>query len=240
MSWRTTLLFQPTQLRGIDRRLAERDAVRAHLVRFLDDARGMQQRLRRNAADVQANAAERRPALDERDLETQIRGAKRGRVAAGAGADHGEALAGGRRGCSLGACGCGRARRRRGARRAAAVARRAARAAAGAALGAALGCRLVGRVEHQHEIAGRNLVAVLDRDRQHGAGARRRHVHRRLVGLERDERIFGRDLSPAFTCTSMTSTAGKSPSSGIRTSTRLTESPPRAARDWRGSRRAAS
>ena len=75
------------ELRRIDRRLAERDAARAHLVRFLDDARGVQQRFRRNTADVQAHAAERRPALDERHLEPQIGGAKCRRVPAGPGAD---------------------------------------------------------------------------------------------------------------------------------------------------------
>ena len=46
--------------------------------------------------------------------------------------------------------------------------------------------------------------------------------------------------SPAFTCTSMTSTALKSPRSGIRTSTVLTEWPRSAARDSRAPPRAAS
>ena len=64
------------ELRGVELRFAELDAVRAHLVRFLDDARGVQQCLRRDAADVQADAAERRPALDERDFEPKIGGAE--------------------------------------------------------------------------------------------------------------------------------------------------------------------
>src|SRR5690606_41235500 len=52
-------------------RPAEIDAVRGHLLRFLDHARRMQKRLRRNAADVQTDAAERRPALDQRDVESE-------------------------------------------------------------------------------------------------------------------------------------------------------------------------
>ena len=80
-------LAQPAD---VDRRLAEADAVRSHLVRFFDDTRRMQQRLRRNAPDVQTHTAELRPALDQRDLETQIGGAKRGGVAARPGAEHDE------------------------------------------------------------------------------------------------------------------------------------------------------
>ncbi len=47
----------------------------------------MEQRLRRNAADVEAHAAERRVALDQRHALAEIGGAERGGVAAGAGAE---------------------------------------------------------------------------------------------------------------------------------------------------------
>src|SRR5271165_4484150 len=57
---------------AVDLRLAESDAELGHLVGFLDYPRGVQQRLRGDAADVQADAAERGPALDQRDLQAQI------------------------------------------------------------------------------------------------------------------------------------------------------------------------
>ena len=44
--------------------------------------------LRRDAADVQADAAERREALDQHRLHAEVGGAEGGRVAAGAGAEH--------------------------------------------------------------------------------------------------------------------------------------------------------
>ena len=59
-----------TQAADVDRRLAEADAVRSHLARFFDDTRRMQQRLRRDAADVQTHTAELGPAFDQCDLET--------------------------------------------------------------------------------------------------------------------------------------------------------------------------
>ena len=46
------------QLAEVDRRLGERDAVGAHVAAFGDDLGGVQQRLRRDAADVEADAAE--------------------------------------------------------------------------------------------------------------------------------------------------------------------------------------
>ena len=76
------------QLGQIDLRRAELDAVRAHLADFVDDLGGMQQRLGGNAADVEADAAQHRPAFDQRDLESEVGGAEGGGVAAGAGAQH--------------------------------------------------------------------------------------------------------------------------------------------------------
>jgi hypothetical protein len=56
--------------------------------------RGLQQRLRRNAADVGAGAAERRlavgaaPLVDARGFQSQLRCADRGDIAAGSAPDH--------------------------------------------------------------------------------------------------------------------------------------------------------
>jgi hypothetical protein len=58
--------------------------------RVLDDFRRVQEGLGRDAAHVEAHPAEHGPALDERDLESQIRGAERRGVAAGTRAEHDE------------------------------------------------------------------------------------------------------------------------------------------------------
>ena len=58
------------------------------LLRVGDHLRGVQQGLGRNAADVQADAADARVALDEDHLLAEVRRAKRRGVAAGAGAQH--------------------------------------------------------------------------------------------------------------------------------------------------------
>src|SRR5262249_52791589 len=60
----------------------------AHLLGFFDDLRRVQQCLGRNTPDIQTNATEIGPALDERNLHPQIRGAERGGVATGPGAKH--------------------------------------------------------------------------------------------------------------------------------------------------------
>ena len=54
--------------------------------------RGLQQRLRRNAADVEAGAAERAPLLDAGDAKPQLRGADRRHVAARPAADDNEII----------------------------------------------------------------------------------------------------------------------------------------------------
>ena len=76
-----------SQLVEVDRRGAERDAVLAHLLGFGDDLGGVQQGLGRDAADVEADSAERRPAVDQHDLLAQVGRAERGRVAARPGAE---------------------------------------------------------------------------------------------------------------------------------------------------------
>ena len=57
---------------------------------LLEHLGGMQQRLRRNAADVEAGAAEGGALLDHRDLHAELRRADRADIAAGAGADDDE------------------------------------------------------------------------------------------------------------------------------------------------------
>ena len=78
-------LAQPVE---IDLGLAEREA---HVGSFLgvgDHLGGVEQRLGRDAADVQADAAQLWVALDENDLFAEIGGAERGGVAARARAQH--------------------------------------------------------------------------------------------------------------------------------------------------------
>jgi hypothetical protein len=55
---------------------------------FLEQLGSVQQRLRRDAADIEAGAAERLPALDAGRLQPQLRRPDRGNIAARPGADH--------------------------------------------------------------------------------------------------------------------------------------------------------
>ena len=87
-SFLTTLFFQPSSLARSIFGCAVFDAVVTHLTDFVDDLGGVQQRLGRNAADVEANAAQHGPAFDQRDLEAEVGSAERGGVAAGTGAQH--------------------------------------------------------------------------------------------------------------------------------------------------------
>jgi hypothetical protein len=54
---------------------------------FVDHIGGVQQRLRWNAADIEADAAERGVALDQHGVEAEIGAAERGGIAARAGAE---------------------------------------------------------------------------------------------------------------------------------------------------------
>ena len=80
--------FHVAQRVEVDLRRAERDAVLGQRLRLGDHLRDVQQRLRRDAADVEADAAEHRVALDHHDVEAEVGGAERRRVAAGPGAQH--------------------------------------------------------------------------------------------------------------------------------------------------------
>ncbi len=79
--------FPGANLVEVDLRLAEGDAVGGERARVVDHLGDVQQSLRRNAADVEAHAAESRVALDEHDLQAEVRGAEGSGVAAGAGAE---------------------------------------------------------------------------------------------------------------------------------------------------------
>ena len=87
-----TILFLRAWTRAMSmRRLAgaraEADAPLGGVLRDLERMRVLEQRFRRNAAPVEARAAERRLALDDRGFQAELRGANGGDVAAGAGAD---------------------------------------------------------------------------------------------------------------------------------------------------------
>ena len=70
---------------------AEHDAVHGEIVaRLLEQVRGLQQRLGRDAADIEAGAAEGRALLDHRHLHAELGGADRRHIAARSGADHDE------------------------------------------------------------------------------------------------------------------------------------------------------
>ena len=90
----TILSLRPTMVGDVDLRVLRRDAVVAEqMLQVVELARAVEQRLRRDAADAQAGAAERGLAVlaergvDAGGLQAELRGADRGVVAGGAGAD---------------------------------------------------------------------------------------------------------------------------------------------------------
>ncbi len=111
------LVLVPEQLGAVDLRFAEADAEVGEVLDLVDHRGDVQQRLRRDAADVEADAAQRRVALDQDHLEAEVGGAEGGRIAAGAGAEHqqvavevdrtGVARCGGRRGAAAAGAGFG-------------------------------------------------------------------------------------------------------------------------------------
>ena len=82
------------------------DAVLCHRAGLFDDLRGVQQRLGRDAADVETNTAQRRVALDQDGLLAEVGGPKRGRVATGPGTQDDDLRAEVRLGCRAGAGAC--------------------------------------------------------------------------------------------------------------------------------------
>ena len=82
------LFLVRAQLVEFDLRRTEADAVVRGVAGFVDHFRGVQQCLRRNAADVEADATEFGITLDQHDVLVQIRRAERRAVSARPGADH--------------------------------------------------------------------------------------------------------------------------------------------------------
>ena len=77
----------------VERRLTDLDAhLGEHVPGFLEQLGSMQQRLRRDAADVEAGAAEGLALLDHRHLHAELRRADGADIAAGAGADDDEVV----------------------------------------------------------------------------------------------------------------------------------------------------
>ena len=86
----TTLFLNSRSLSRSILRLAELDAPRLRMPRFVDQLGDVQQRLRRNAAAIDADAARVHFGIDERDAQPEIGREKRGRVPAGPAADDDE------------------------------------------------------------------------------------------------------------------------------------------------------
>ena len=76
------------QCARIDLRRAEADAKLVHRFGFLDDLGGMQQRLGRDATDIETNAPQRRPTFHQRHVQTQIGSAKGRGIASYSGPEH--------------------------------------------------------------------------------------------------------------------------------------------------------
>ena len=178
------------QLVDVDRGVGEADAVRRHVLRLVDDLGGVQQRLRRDAADVEAHAAERRPALDQHYLLAEVGGPERGGVAARTRAEHEH----------LGVVVALRGDRRRGGRR-----RRRSPRRRGCAAGR-MPRRRAGACERRRSGRPRETRSpVLTLTSFHGLRLRSRHFHGGLIGLQRDQRVLGLDRRRrAATWTSMT------------------------------------
>jgi hypothetical protein len=190
------------ELGAVDRRSAERHADVGEVRRLVHHGGDVQQRLRRDAADVEADAAERRIALDEHDPEAEVGGAEGRGIATGPRAEH-EDVAG-----DVGGCGArsrprlDAARRRgggglggRGRRRAVAHRRRGLGRGGGGRRrgGSGRGHGGAAALQHQHQRAHAHLVADRDLELFHDARRRRRDLHRRLVALDRDQALLRLD-----------------------------------------------
>ena len=81
------LILERAQLVEIDLRRAVGDAPVRRVMRLAHHFGDMQQRLRRNAAAIEAHAAGIRFEIDERDLHPEIRRIERGGIPPGTGTD---------------------------------------------------------------------------------------------------------------------------------------------------------
>ncbi len=84
------VVLEGAQLVEIDLRLGEFDAPGLRMARFAEEIGHVKQRLGRNAAAIDADAAGIRFRIDQRDAEPEIGGQKGGGIAPGAGADDDE------------------------------------------------------------------------------------------------------------------------------------------------------
>ena len=80
--------FPAAQSVEVDLRRTERDAVTRHRLSLIDHARCMEQRLGGDTAHIETDTTQDRPALDEGDLEAEVRGTERRGVAARPRAEH--------------------------------------------------------------------------------------------------------------------------------------------------------
>src|SRR5437868_3455269 len=80
-------VLETAQLVEVDLRLAEVDAPALRVLRFVDELGDVQQRFRRNASAIDADAAWIGFGVDERDAEPEIRGEECASVSAGTCAD---------------------------------------------------------------------------------------------------------------------------------------------------------
>ena len=84
-------VLPPAQLFEVDLGLAEADPQLLGAARVVEQLRGVEQRLRGDAAAVEADAAGVLFGIDQRDLHTEFGGEEGGGIASRAGADHGQA-----------------------------------------------------------------------------------------------------------------------------------------------------
>ncbi|OEZ92696.1 hypothetical protein JAB9_46260 [Janthinobacterium sp. HH107] len=169
----------------VDRRLGERHARVGHVRRFVDDGCHVQQRLGRDAAHVQAHAAQGGVALDDDRRHAQVGRAERRRIAARTAAKHHHVdvdvdLAvviagrdGGDRCRSRSGCRSGCRRCRSGSWRGSG--------------------RTFSRFHHQQRAAFGDLVADLDLDFLDDARVGRRNLHAGLVRFDRDQGLVHLD-----------------------------------------------
>ena len=81
-------VLEVAELVDVDLGVAELDAPLLGVLRFVEELGDVQQRLRRNAAAIQAHAAGVLLVVDERDLHAEVGGIERGRVPTGARPNH--------------------------------------------------------------------------------------------------------------------------------------------------------
>ena len=175
-------LFVFAQAVDVNFRCFEGDAAAGDAMRFFDDFADVQQRFGRDAADVEADAAQGLVALDKGDFHAEVGGAEGGGVTGRAGTD--DEHVHGAFGTAGGSCrGCG-----------------------GRRSGGFLGSRGCGSsrggstadVEGADGVAGGDFVAHFDGQGGNDTVCRGRHIHGGFVGFEGDKRVFFFHAVPGF------------------------------------------